>query len=580
MARKWLSNSRTPNVFLAIIACAAIAALYSAQPRVEHARYRLGDQWQSFDHADGQNARAGAVVIEFDLVLSPLAGTTFIVHPSSCARLSVNNARITTRFCNYLGAPVDLSSYLHSGVNRVRAEIEHEGGLLRFVLVPSLLNPSLLLAIGLGLAVLALIMQLLPAAALDARLFATPAVCGVLLRWLYAVSTPYFVRAWDWDGHLEYITHVAKHWTIPSAASGWETYQPPLYYFAAAAWANAWSPTAPSTSALRILSVLLSVAAMLAGFWIARLLFPSLSERRERLIFAWIIAVFPGLVFFGSRVSNDTLLTTISLLCVALLILWWRLPSMKRWCALCVGLGLGVLTKMSIVPLLLTAAVCLVLHPGMDARRKTVIALTGAAVLAAVAGWLFVLRYAIEHQATLVFVQTGDAMKADNTARNLLTFNPVWVLRRPFNWNWNDDYRRQIFWEYLLKSSFVGEWVHHPIATWPLRLLLAGSMAGLLLAATGLVKEWRHDRHGALPIVVLIVASLATIFGYRLIGNIWCQDFRFVPFILPALLYSALRAMSALPRPLAQAASVCAGAFVALSAAFVLLVAGRGTLHL
>jgi len=577
--QKWFSNSGTANVLLAMIACAAFAALYSAQPRVEHARYQVAHEWHSFDRPDGQTAPAGAVVIEFDLVLSPLAATTFIVHPSSCARLSVNDARVNRRFCNYLGAPVDLSPYVHSGVNRMRAEMEQEGDLLRFVLVPSLLSPSLPLAIGFGLALLALIVRLLPASARDARLFAAPAVCGILLRCLYAASTPYFVRAWDWDGHLEYITHVVEHWTIPAAAAGWETYQPPLYYFAAATWANAWSSTAPSTGTLQVLSVLLSVAAMFAGFWIARLLFPTGSERRERLIFAWVIAVFPGLVFFGSRLSNDTLLTPISLLCVALLILWWRLPSMKRWCALCVVLGLGVLTKMSILPLLLTAAVCLVLHRDMDARRKTVMAVAGAAVLAAVAGWLFVLRYAIEHQAVLVFVQTGDAMKADNTAGNLLTFNPYWVLRRPFNWNWNDDYRRQIFWEYLLKSSFVGEWVHHPIAAWPLRLLLAGSMVGVLLAATGLVKDWWHVRHGVLPIVVLTAASLATIFGYRLIGNLWCQDFRFIPFILPALLYGALRAMSALPRPLARATTVGIGAFVALSAAFVLLVASRGTLH-
>jgi hypothetical protein len=475
---------------------------------------------------------------------------------------------------------VDLSSYLHPGANRLRAEMEHEGGLLRFVLMPSLLSPSLPLALGFGLALLALILQLLPADARDRRLFAAPAVCGVLLRCLYAANTPYFVRAWDWDGHLEYITHVVGHWTIPQAASGWEMYQPPLYYFAAAAWAKAWPATAPYTGALQVLSVLLSVGAMLAGFWIARLLFPSLSERRERLIFAWIMAVFPGLVFFGSRVSNDSLLTPISLLCVALLLLWWRVPSMKRWCALCVALGLGVLTKTSIAALLLTAAVCLLLHPGMDARRKTAIALAGAAVIVAVAGWLFVLRYAVEHRATLLQVQTGDAMKADNAVRNLLTFNPYWVLRRPFNWNWNDDYRRQIFWEYLVKSSFVGEWVHDPITTWPLRLLLAGSMAGLLLAGTGLVQDWRRNRHGVLPIVALIASSLAAIFTYRLIGNVWCQDFRFIPFILPALLYIALRGMSTLPRPLARGANVCAGVFVALSAAYVLLIASRGTLHL
>src|SRR5919201_1589271 len=99
--QKWFSNSRTAKVLLAIIACAAFAALYSAQPRVEHARYQFKDKWKSFDSPDGQNAPAGTVVVESDLALPPLAGTTFIVHPSSCARLTVNNARINKRFCNY-----------------------------------------------------------------------------------------------------------------------------------------------------------------------------------------------------------------------------------------------------------------------------------------------------------------------------------------------------------------------------------------------------------------------------------------------------------------------------------------------
>jgi hypothetical protein len=52
--------------------------------------------------------------------------------------------------------------------------------------------------------------------------------------------------------------------------------------------------------------------------------YDDLSRRQRAVPVPWIdrgtVAVFPGLVFFGSRLSNDTLLTAISLLCVALLV--------------------------------------------------------------------------------------------------------------------------------------------------------------------------------------------------------------------------------------------------------------------
>ncbi len=53
---------------------------------------------------------------------------------------------------------------------------------------------------------------------------------GFALQAVYLSGTPCFLRSYDVEGHIQYINYVASHFALPGQQSGWETYQPPLYY--------------------------------------------------------------------------------------------------------------------------------------------------------------------------------------------------------------------------------------------------------------------------------------------------------------------------------------------------------------
>jgi hypothetical protein len=53
---------------------------------------------------------------------------------------------------------------------------------------------------------------------------------------------------WDADGHIEHIRYVAERWGVPLAEQGWETYQPPAYYFVAAGIYRSFLPQSIRTS--------------------------------------------------------------------------------------------------------------------------------------------------------------------------------------------------------------------------------------------------------------------------------------------------------------------------------------------
>src|SRR5689334_21993370 len=57
------------------------------------------------------------------------------------------------------------------------------------------------------------------------------------------------VRAYDGFAHFSYIWFLAEKWVIPLPTSGWEFFQPPLYYV----WmAWLWNALAPMDAILRL----------------------------------------------------------------------------------------------------------------------------------------------------------------------------------------------------------------------------------------------------------------------------------------------------------------------------------------
>jgi 4-amino-4-deoxy-L-arabinose transferase-like glycosyltransferase len=191
----------------------------------------------------------------------------------------------------------------------------------------------------------------------------------------------------DESAHWLFVQDLAQHHALPVFTSGggnYEAHQPPLYYLTCV-----WAHWLGGLVAARVWSVVIGGLAL----WAAWLLAPFLvgPDPWLRLATVGALALLPSRVFVAGSVNNDGMA---ELWCA--LSLWALLrgvtagltPRLAALAGLFVGLGL--LTKTSLVVLLPVAALALLLEPGWrrDGWRRLVLnALVGLAVIAVVWGW-------------------------------------------------------------------------------------------------------------------------------------------------------------------------------------------------
>ncbi len=136
---------------------------------------------------------------------------------------------------------------------------------------------------------------------------ACPAALAGLLAVLYLNVTTPWVRQHDVGAHREYIEHLLTHKALPPVLQGWETWQPPLYYVAAALWRvpfSAFSFDDPFRP-VQYLAALAYLATILAAVPIFRQLNLNAVERVAALS---LLALLPANLFFAARINNDILL--------------------------------------------------------------------------------------------------------------------------------------------------------------------------------------------------------------------------------------------------------------------------------
>lgn len=379
---------------------------------------------------------------------------------------------------------------------------------------------------------------------------------GIFLRASYVSVTSHHMRAHEWDKHVEYVRYMAENFSVPPAAGGWEFHQPPLYYFFTGLWMRAAElverPEAAVLRDLQLLSLLLSVLTLLTGVAVGFLLFRGAAKRHERLLFSTLVAGFPVLVLFSSRITNDVLAQLLSFLFVFFLLRLWqhRLPRDMRAQALI--LAVALLTKISAVLLWPVSVLTTLFLHGVELKKKIAwISLTTAACVL-LAGWLPVLRLAIEAdtERSMVLGNEGmdPAVAVRNTSQSFLTFHPLHILRHPFNSPYGDEARRQFFPEYFFKSAFFGEFGFPESFRTLAFLILSFGMASLLLGIVGIVCSLRIARSDAPPLLFILFLHLAAIIGYRFFfpyaPN---QDFRFVTVLTIPWFYFSIVGASALP---------------------------------
>lgn len=541
-------------------------------PLFSDGKYRIGEgPWQTFtDTLPSAVDSPQYLDLTFSLGLRTLHSRNFQIIADDCVeKLSVNEQAVGQHvipFCDLShGRVLDLGPKLHAGSNQIAMTIQNVGGPASYTWRiawwdPLLLSLRVLLLLGL-IAGVVLLAKGLALSRWQNTFFGVFSL-GVVLRLLYVFATPYQVRAYDADGHLEYIQYVAQHLALPSIRDGWEFYQAPLYYVLTGLWLHM------GTAFGRALSLLIrdiqwiaffSSVVTLAGMgWIATLVF-SPKEKLERVLFFALLAVLPSIVFLAPRINNDVLLFPLEVFCFGFLIAWWQNGRWKNWWVALLLLALSILTKTNGLLLVPVAFLLLALRQRLPLKKKVLVGAVSLLFLSLATGWMFTLRSGASIDQPLV-VNTGNlssALYVKNNVETFSEFNPFRMAVYPYNNPWDDAYGRQYFWEYFFKSAFFGEFdlgaTLKPLAS---SILVCGFLA-LLYAAYG---AWTCIRREGLDTLPLWGGAGLLLLGHALHRAVTphscAQDFRFSLLVSVPLVFFAIRGLRQTHSPFLRSTGV------------------------
>jgi tetratricopeptide (TPR) repeat protein len=184
------------------------------------------------------------------------------------------------------------------------------------------------------------------------------------------------LAGYDVKDHLAYIRHIQENGTLPLANQGWEMFQPPLYYLAAAGLLNLLSLSVSDTGgilALRLLGLVCGLAHCVLVWAGLRLLFPQdAARRRWGLVLAGCL---PPMLYLSQYITNEGMAAALASasLYACLVVLRQSLPTWKSCAGLGVCLGMALLAKTTnvlLVPVVLGALIWRRLEQPAGPRRR------------------------------------------------------------------------------------------------------------------------------------------------------------------------------------------------------------------
>ncbi|HJQ97553.1 MAG TPA: bacterial transcriptional activator domain-containing protein [Candidatus Polarisedimenticolaceae bacterium] len=199
---------------------------------------------------------------------------------------------------------------------------------------------------------------------------------------------------YDLEGHVAYLDWVRTRGTLPYPTDGWQMYQPPLYYVAAAGILRAIGVTASSPAALRAIAAW--NGALAAGFLVAGAF--AIGRFVGRRTATWAIGVLflgttPMAFYLYAYPTNENLCTFLASLVLFALagLRGRRIDSLPAAAGLGALLGLALLSKATALLLVVPVAIAYLLR-ALGRRSWRPLAGLGVAISAAVAvsGWFFV----------------------------------------------------------------------------------------------------------------------------------------------------------------------------------------------
>lgn len=533
------------------------------------------------------------MTIYFHIDLFSLFPQFYRLQPDDCLReLIVNGQQVEgpeLGACFHTPArQVELGTLLHAGQNDIRVVLEDSGGFGGLILTPSRTDPlflggflALVLSAGFFLhSVLQRVKHLRPYARLGVVFYV-----GTVLRFLYVHTTPYILRGHDTNAHIDYIRYVVDRMSIPPAITGWEYFQPPLYYFLMAIWVKlngmlGWTFDETMFS-VQYWSLLFSIASFAIGLWVIKMLFHRPEDERKVLTAGAILAVFPGFIYTAARISNDPLMQFFSYLFLAILMLWWLQGRTRDWYLLTMVIGLGFLTKNSAYLFLLIAYGCLLLKRKMSWRTKLRLSTLSCTILVVMTGWYIALR-ALESDTSASIIGnvsgTHSGLLLNNDPLNFFAFHPLQNLRTPFNSPWDDATGRQFFADYFFRSSLFGEFSFGDgFRSLAILMVLVAEVA-LISTLFGVWNCIRKQWYRTFPLLLTTAVLLSSQLLLRAFVSFSpLQDFRYATLLCVPIAYCGVKGVWDLPSVLRGHGLVFVVAFIVSCATFLLLLFMQGT---
>lgn len=585
MRSLWRRHSFGGALWLLACALCAIVSVYALlKPRVHPVAVVRAEKITHIDSwADTSFPQPHSDLDVLFHVWSPLPFGKLQLYVDDCVfRVVVNGRGVKDDrfpYCNWRDyLTVDVSGFTRVGSNTVTVVVHNDrgsGGLRAVASQASWLYRAMLTSVLASVAAFG-VWWFLRAKTAAARVTASWVTVGSLLRVFYAAFTEYNTRAYDWDGHLEYIHYIADNWVLPVGSQGWEFHQQPLYYLFGGIVLSITRFFNAEDSFIDIMhfaSLLMSLGTLFAVAKISTLLFPERDKHSSigRFAFLGLFATLPGIVMLTSRVNNDVPTLLFASLSLAFLFSWWKHGSFDAWAGAAGFVTLALLSKSSALPLLVVFALAWLMRK-QSVRARFATASTLGVLLLVTVGGMFVLRVIIQGQDELVPVWVTAGLRVKNFPAAFYTFNPWQILMHPFNHNWIDEERRQYMWEYCFRSAFFGEWEFRSLFDVGSTVTLSSALLLIPCFLWGVARSaWKPGKVPSM-LLALLVSSFVALACFRYMHpNSSNQELRYVSFVVIPIGYFLARGMASMRHPLPFAA--VASVMFAASSAFLVLVA-------
>lgn len=374
------------------------------------------------------------------------------------------------------------------------------------------------------------------------KLIAVIILIGIIMRLGYMLYTSYDLRQHDLGeidspGHLGYIYTIFKTWQLPSSNSQ-QFYHPPLFHiFGAIAMKISSIFTSDETTLLnsiRLIPCLASTFTLIVSYKILK----NLHFSKKAIILALsIVAVHPTFIILSASINNDMLSIFFLSLTILYLIKWYNNKCIKNIVLMALALGLGMMTKLSVV--LMAPVIALVfIYAFMKKKRKDKGNLLSqylifGAVSVPLGLWYSIRNFLLFNQSLGYVLKLSTRLQMYLGEKSLVSrfFSfPIAELTKNIFPNVESDYNIIV---YMIKSSLFGEWSYKGYEI-PAIFLTVTSMILILISLISMVYVFmlgkdKKMRFAKWVLGLIFLIQIASYIKFNIDYPFGCtMDFRYI----------------------------------------------------